>query len=56
MIMRMVMAEVPTVAIMMMKMTIMAGAREVEEVKIILLQAVGHEEDLVLWVLKELDN
>ncbi len=48
MTMRMVMAEVPAVAIVMMKMTIMAGARETEEVEVMVLQVVVHAEDLVL--------
>jgi hypothetical protein len=48
MTMRTVIAEVPAVAIMMMKMTIIARGREAEEVKVMVLQVVDHAEDLVL--------
>ena len=48
MIMRTVMEVVPAIAIMMMKMTIMARVREAEEVETMILQAVVHAEDLAL--------
>ena len=41
-----VMAVVPAVAIMMMKLTIMARIREAEEVEAMVLQVVVHAEDL----------
>ena len=50
MTMRTVIAEVPAVAIIMMRMTIMARVREAEEVEVIVLhlQVVVHAEDSAL--------
>ena len=46
--MEMVIAEVPAVAIMMMKTMIMARVRETEEVETLILQVVVHAGDLAL--------
>ena len=48
MIMRTVIEVVPAVAIMMMKMTIMAKVREEEEAETMILQVVVHAGDLAL--------
>ena len=48
MIMRTVIEVVPAVAIMMMKMTIMARVREEEEAETMILQVVVHAGDLAL--------
>jgi hypothetical protein len=48
MIMRTVIEVVPAVAIMMMKMTIMARVREAEEAETMILQVVVHAGDLAL--------
>ena len=48
MIMRTVIEVVPAVAIIMMRMKVMARGRGAEEVEIIVLQVVVHAGDLVL--------